>query len=89
MSIHYSPATENNIDTKPSDQDQHIEASRPQPDHDPAYENKEIDLARHEALIQGEQKFHQLGWKKLTICLIVKAIALGALSIHPPSQTSG
>jgi hypothetical protein len=81
MSIHHSPAAENNIDTKTSDPDQHIEASHPQPDHDAAYENKEIDLARHEALIEGEQKFHQLGWKKLTICLIVKAIALGALSI--------
>jgi amino acid permease len=81
MSIHHSPAAENNTDTKTSDPDQHIEASRPQPDHDAAYENKEIDLARHEALIEGEQKFHQLGWKKLTICLIVKAIALGALSI--------
>ncbi|KAM0699340.1 hypothetical protein Q7P36_001387 [Cladosporium allicinum] len=81
MSIHHSPAAETNIDTKISDQDQHIEASRPQQEYDAAYENKEIDLARHEALIEGEQKFHQLGWKKLTICLIVKAIALGALSI--------
>lgn len=81
MSIHHSPAAETNIDIKISDQDQHIEASHPQQEYDPAYENKEIDLARHEALLEGEQKFHQLGWKKLTICLIVKAIALGALSI--------
>lgn len=29
----------------------------------------------------GEQKYHRLGWKKLTICLIVEAIALGSLSI--------
>lgn len=29
----------------------------------------------------GEEKFHQLGWKRLTICLIVEAIALGSLSI--------
>ena len=71
----------NDIDIKRNDRDQHIEASQPQQEYDAAYANKEIDLARHEALIEGEQKFHQLGWKKLTICLIVKAIALGALSI--------
>lgn len=72
----------NNVDEKPPiDWDQHIEASRPEPEFDPAYENKEIDLARHEALLEGQQKFKKLGWKKLTICLIVKAIALGALSI--------
>jgi len=71
----------NDIDTKQNDWDQHIEASQPQQEYDATYANKEIDLARHEALIEGEQKFHQLGWKKLTICLIVKAIALGALSI--------
>ena len=71
----------NDTDAKHNDWDQHIEATQPQPEYDPAYANKEIDLARHEALIEGEQKFHQLGWKKLTICLIVKAIALGALSI--------
>ena len=71
----------NGLDEKHNDWDQHIEATRPQAEYDAAYANKEIDLARHEALIEGEQKFHQLGWKKLTICLIVKAIALGALSI--------
>ncbi|KAK4952985.1 hypothetical protein LTR10_008690 [Elasticomyces elasticus] len=30
---------------------------------------------------EGEQKYHRLGWKKLTVCLIVEAIALGSLSI--------
>jgi len=30
---------------------------------------------------EGSQKFHRLGWKRLTICLIVEAIALGSLSI--------
>jgi hypothetical protein len=30
---------------------------------------------------EGEEKFHKLGWKKLTICLIVEAIALGSLSL--------
>lgn len=28
-----------------------------------------------------EEKFKRLGWKKLTICLIVTAIALGSLSV--------
>ncbi|KAF2748770.1 N amino acid transport system protein [Sporormia fimetaria CBS 119925] len=32
-------------------------------------------------LQEGEAKFHQLGWKRMTICLIVEAIALGSLSI--------
>jgi hypothetical protein len=75
------PETSNDVDAKATDWDQHIEAFHPQPDYDPEYTNKEVDIARHEALIEGEQKFHQLGWQKLTICLIVKAIALGALSI--------
>jgi len=30
---------------------------------------------------EGEEKFKQLGWVKLTVCLIVEAIALGSLSI--------
>ncbi|KAF1911391.1 transmembrane amino acid transporter protein-domain-containing protein [Ampelomyces quisqualis] len=30
---------------------------------------------------EGHEKFHRLGWKRLTICLIVEAIALGSLSI--------
>ncbi|KAH6611633.1 amino acid transporter [Trichoderma cornu-damae] len=29
----------------------------------------------------GEEKFHRLGWKRLTIVLIVEAIALGSLSL--------
>ncbi|GAB7353818.1 hypothetical protein MBLNU459_g4193t1 [Dothideomycetes sp. NU459] len=37
---------------------------------------------QHETTIhEGEQKFHKLGWKRLTICLIVEAIALGSLSV--------
>lgn len=32
-------------------------------------------------LHEGEAKFKKLGWKRLTICLIVEAIALGALSV--------
>jgi len=30
---------------------------------------------------EGEEKFKQLGWVKLTVCLIVEAIALGSLSV--------
>ncbi|ROW01114.1 hypothetical protein VSDG_02750 [Cytospora chrysosperma] len=30
---------------------------------------------------EGHAKFHQLGWKRLTVVLIVEAIALGSLSI--------
>lgn len=30
---------------------------------------------------EGEAKFKQLGWVKLTVCLIVEAIALGSLSV--------
>lgn len=30
---------------------------------------------------EGSERFNRLGWKRLTICLIVEAIALGSLSI--------
>lgn len=38
------------------------------------------DLEKRKAA-EGHDKFHRLGWKRLTIVLIVEAIALGALSI--------
>jgi hypothetical protein len=38
---------------------------------------------------EGEQKFRQLGWVKLTVCLIVEAIALGSLSIPSAFATLG
>ena len=38
---------------------------------------------------EGEEKYHRLGWKKLTICLIVEAIALGSLSIPSAFATVG
>lgn len=44
---------------------------------DERYDDLEATTTIHE----GEQKFHKLGWKRLTICLIVEAIALGSLSI--------
>ncbi|CAO1624404.1 unnamed protein product [Parajaminaea phylloscopi] len=40
---------------------------------------RDYDEEKH--IIAGEKKFHKLGWKKLTICMIVEAIALGTLSM--------
>lgn len=39
------------------------------------------ELEQATTLHEGEQKYNRLGWKKLTICLIVEAIALGSLSV--------
>lgn len=38
---------------------------------------------------EGEQKFHRLGWKRLTVVLIVEAIALGSLSLPSAFATLG
>jgi hypothetical protein len=38
---------------------------------------------------RDDQKFHKLGWKRLTVCLIVEAIALGSLSIPSVFATLG
>ena len=49
----------------------------------PDEEKKEegYDLEPQSSNQEGQQKFCKLGWKRLTICLIVEAIALGSLSI--------
>ncbi|KAH8897805.1 amino acid transporter [Thozetella sp. PMI_491] len=39
--------------------------------------------------VQGNAHFHRLGWKRLTVVLIVEAIALGALSIPSAFATLG
>ncbi|KAI7273083.1 hypothetical protein KC335_g3622 [Hortaea werneckii] len=39
------------------------------------------ELAINVTIKRGEQKYNRLGWKRLTICIIVEAIALGSLSI--------
>lgn len=39
------------------------------------------ELEKATTIDEGEAKFKKLGWKRLTICLIVEAIALGALSV--------
>lgn len=49
----------------------------------------ELGLAQTTTLHEGEQKFHKLGWKRLTICLIVEAIALGSLSVPSAFATVG
>ena len=36
---------------------------------------------RRQSIYKEDKKFQSLGWKKLTICLIVEAIALGSLSV--------
>ncbi|KAF2449515.1 hypothetical protein P171DRAFT_194710 [Karstenula rhodostoma CBS 690.94] len=38
---------------------------------------------------EGQEKFNRLGWKRLTICLIVEAIALGSLSVPSAFATVG
>ncbi|KAJ5919755.1 hypothetical protein N7454_009590 [Penicillium verhagenii] len=39
--------------------------------------------------IQGSRNFHRLGWKRLTVILIVEAIALGSLSLPAAFATLG
>ncbi|KAL1584461.1 hypothetical protein WHR41_06282 [Cladosporium halotolerans] len=47
------------------------------------------ELAINTTIERGEQKYSRLGWKRLTICLIVEAVALGALSIPSAFATLG
>ncbi|CAG8939357.1 unnamed protein product [Penicillium salamii] len=42
-----------------------------------------------EIVVAGEAKYHRLGWKRLTLMLIVEAIALGSLSIPSAFATLG
>ncbi|KAK2754212.1 hypothetical protein FQN54_007091 [Arachnomyces sp. PD_36] len=58
----------------------------------PRYDADEIgEISDAERIIteQGEKKFSRLGWKRLTIVLIVEAIALGSLSIPSSFATLG
>jgi hypothetical protein len=61
--------------------------------YDEKKDDGELALGPNETLaegqIHGEEKFHRLGWKALTICLIVEAIALGSLSIPSAFATVG
>jgi hypothetical protein len=47
------------------------------------------ELAITTTIERGEQKYSRLGWKRLTICMIVEAIALGSLSIPSAFATLG
>lgn len=49
----------------------------------------ELALGEQLTVHEGEQKFNKLGWKALTICLIVEAIALGSLSVPSAFATVG
>lgn len=52
--------------------------------------NSDLGLAEQATLEDGKvQKFQNLSWQKLTVCLIVEAIALGALSIPAAFATVG
>lgn len=52
--------------------------------HDP-----QLALGEQATIHEGQHKFQRLGWKKLTICLIVEAIALGSLSVPSAFATLG
>ncbi|TKY90075.1 hypothetical protein EX895_000073 [Sporisorium graminicola] len=53
------------------------------------YRSEEDYMYEQQKRSEGDHKFHRLGWKKLTICLLVEAIALGALSIPSAFATLG
>ncbi|PWZ02997.1 hypothetical protein BCV70DRAFT_9356 [Testicularia cyperi] len=53
------------------------------------HRTEEDYMYEQQKLSAGDHKFHKLGWKKLTVCLIVEAIALGALSIPSAFATLG
>ncbi len=53
------------------------------------YRSEEDYMYEQQKRSEGDHKFHRLGWQKLTVCLIVEAIALGALSIPSAFATLG
>lgn len=50
---------------------------------------QDYDLTKETTVDVGEAKFNKLSWQKLTICLIVEAIALGSLSVPSAFATVG
>lgn len=52
----------------------------------PIYGNSEYEQQR---ILRGTEKFHRLGWKRLTIVLFVEAIALGSLGLPKSFATLG
>ncbi|KJX96346.1 amino acid transporter like protein [Zymoseptoria brevis] len=71
----------------PSDSDSNKKSS--DPEKDLAEKVSSNDLTQQTTLHEGESKFKKLGWKRLTICLIVEAIALGSLSVPSAFATVG
>ncbi|KAJ5174375.1 uncharacterized protein N7482_000252 [Penicillium canariense] len=57
-------------------------------DRDPSSHSSQTEFER-DRMIQGSEKFNRLGWKRLTIVLIVEAIALGSLSLPAAFATLG
>lgn len=49
----------------------------------------ELNLDNAATIEEGSAKYNKLGWKRLTICLIVEAIALGSLSVPSAFATVG
>ncbi|KXT16865.1 hypothetical protein AC579_6828 [Pseudocercospora musae] len=63
---------------------------KPQPKHKPnAILDPELALAEQSTIHEGQQKFNKLSWQRLTVCLIVEAIALGSLSVPSAFATLG
>ena len=58
-------------------------------EHFDAEELDEGTTKRRVSIAQGQIKHNKLGWKRLTVCLIVEAIALGSLSIPSAFATLG
>ncbi|KAH7082926.1 transmembrane amino acid transporter protein-domain-containing protein [Paraphoma chrysanthemicola] len=74
----YAAAHSNNVYASPPpnyrmDEDMSSEGKKSDPELAPVDKTTTVQ--------EGHEKFHRLGWKRLTICLIVEAIALGSLSI--------
>lgn len=53
-----------------------------------AGESAVVDMEKQKAA-EGNAHFHRLGWKRLTVVLIVEAIALGCLSLPSAFATLG
>jgi hypothetical protein len=62
--------------------------SNPTEDTEPSLCGSQTELERQKK-IQGHNKFHRLGWKRLVIVLIIEAIALGSLSLPAAFATLG
>lgn len=78
------------MDTKPQDEVQNLEITHPETD--PAAGEilgGKLSGLEQQKTEEGLIKYSRLGWKRLTILLIVEAIALGALSLPAAFATPG